>query len=51
MKHLLDFGADVNATDSNGITPLIVACGTQYIQGAQLLIERNADRYLKSKSG
>jgi ankyrin repeat protein len=51
MRHLLDFGAEVNAVDSNGISPLIIAAGTQYVKGVELLLQRNADRYLKSKTG
>lgn len=44
MKHLLDNGADVNAANTEGKTPLLlcVECGS--IQGVKSLLDRKATK-------
>ncbi|MCA1959867.1 MAG: ankyrin repeat domain-containing protein [Desulfomonile sp.] len=43
IKSLLDRGADVNARNRNGETPLMVAAGLLYPDAVRLLIARGAD--------
>ena len=43
LKKLLDAGADVNAADDTGCTPLHLAAACADIEAVQLLIERGAD--------
>lgn len=43
VKLLLDLGADVNAPDEYGCTPLMTCCDLQYRALARLLLERGAD--------
>jgi len=40
---LLDAGADVNATEANGITPLVMAITNRHTAVARLLLDRGAD--------
>lgn len=43
LKKLLDAGADVNAADDTGCTPLHLAASYSHVEAVQLLIERGAD--------
>lgn len=40
---LIEHGANVNAADEYGISPLMSACDGGYVETARLLIERGAD--------
>jgi ankyrin repeat protein len=53
VRRLVEAGADVNATDVRGMTPLMlaVASDTQDPATIRLLLERGADVTLRSKSG
>jgi ankyrin repeat protein len=44
VKDLIRKGADVNARDLNGHTPLHLCSGTRYIPIAEVLLEAGADR-------
>ncbi len=48
---LLDAGADVQASDKNGITPLLMAISNNRIAMARFLIERGADIHVKDWYG
>jgi ankyrin repeat protein len=48
---LLQAGADINARDGDGRTPLMRAAGRNCLNCVRLLIEKGADARLKSKSG
>ncbi|XP_030747135.1 transient receptor potential channel pyrexia-like [Sitophilus oryzae] len=48
---LLRYGADVNATDQHGFTPLHTAALNELSQTVSILISHGADISLKSKSG
>ena len=43
VEHLLDKGADINATDDVGYTPLIFAVANSVYDCAEILISRGAD--------
>ncbi len=43
IQKLIDLGADVNAHDYSGCTPLHTACSRNYYEIAQILIEHGAD--------
>ncbi|MGC4043949.1 MAG: ankyrin repeat domain-containing protein, partial [Armatimonas sp.] len=49
VKALLDRGADVNARDESGMTPLMSAVFIGHIRTIQLLLERGADPRPRSK--
>jgi ankyrin repeat protein len=53
IKALLDAGADINARDGRGMTPLMLAVATTHQNPAAiaLLLERGADVKVQSKSG
>jgi ankyrin repeat protein len=53
VKILLDAGADVNARDARGMTPLMLAVGTDRQDPAviRMLLEHHADPSLKSSDG
>lgn len=42
MAFLIGKGANINARDRNGVTPLVVASNLGFIEGVELLIERKA---------
>ena len=42
MQFLLAKGANVNARDGRGATPLVVACNLNFVEGVELLVERGA---------
>jgi ankyrin repeat protein len=46
---LLDHGADIDAADANGWTPLMHACSVGKIETVQLLLQRGARINVKSK--
>ena len=48
---LLDAGADVHASDKNGITPLLMAISNNRIPMARFLIERGANIHVKDWYG
>ena len=48
---LLSYGADINARDENGYTPLMYAVAVNDIRFARILIKRGADMKLKSNTG
>jgi ankyrin repeat protein len=47
IELLIDKGADLNALDRRGITPLIIACATGQISSAKALIKAGADISIK----
>jgi len=51
ITKLLDAGADVNALNDNGQTPLHIATFWDNIEAVRLLLERGADKTIKNKSG
>lgn len=52
LKFLIDKGADINAVDINGNTPLHVASYYDYYyENIEELISRGADRTIKNKDG
>jgi len=48
---LLDHGADINAMDHKGWTPLMMAVHSKNFDIARLLLERGADAILKNSEG
>ena len=48
---LLDAGADIEALDHEGNTPLLVAVGDHYLGGTKALLERGADVNAKNAEG
>src|SRR6266478_7622981 len=51
IQCLLDAGADINAQDKNGATPLHRAVRTRCAAAVRCLLERGGDPRLKNKSG
>jgi ankyrin repeat protein len=48
VRELLDLGADPNAMNDNGRTPLYRSCYNGHIETVQLLLENGADPRLKA---
>jgi len=48
---LLDAGADINALNDNGQTPLHIAVFWNNVDAVKLLLDRGADQTIKNKSG
>jgi uncharacterized protein len=42
MEFLIARGANVNARDAKGATPLVAACNLNFVEGAALLVEQGA---------
>lgn len=42
MQYLIQQGANVNIADKKGVTPLVLACQTGWLQGAEMLIDAHA---------
>jgi ankyrin repeat protein len=51
VKLLLDRGADPNASDSIGVTPLHAAAANGHADVVKLLLEREADPSIRHKGG
>ncbi|CAK9292326.1 unnamed protein product [Gordionus sp. m RMFG-2023] len=51
IKFLLNQGADINAKDSYGITPILAAIWEGHIPVVQLLLEKGADKTVLSPEG
>ena len=51
IKRLLDNGADVNAKDDDGYTPLISASAGGFVETAKFLLENGADMNAEDKYG
>jgi ankyrin repeat protein len=51
IAYLADHGADLNARDQFGDTPLMAACAKGNAASATLLIERGADASLRDQEG
>eukprot|EP01064_Diplonema_japonicum_P009253 TRINITY_DN1671_c0_g2_i1.p1 TRINITY_DN1671_c0_g2~~TRINITY_DN1671_c0_g2_i1.p1 ORF type:complete len:463 (+),score=93.33 TRINITY_DN1671_c0_g2_i1:40-1428(+) len=51
LKSFISHKGDINARDSKGRTPLILACIHRSPQGAMLLLDYGADPSIKEKSG
>ena len=51
MQFLLQEGADPNARDKNGETPLITAADQRFLEGAKLLLALRADVDATNRSG
>lgn len=50
-RALLDHGADINARDVDGATPILCALHLKWDRTAQLLLDRGADIHLRGKDG
>ncbi|WP_374531327.1 ankyrin repeat domain-containing protein, partial [Novosphingobium sp.] len=42
MEYLVGKGANVNARDAKGVTPLVIAANLGFVEGVEFLIERGA---------
>lgn len=42
MQFLISKGSNVNARDVRGVTPLVVACNLNFVEGVDLLVSRGA---------
>lgn len=42
MRFLIERGANVNARDVRGVTPLVIACNLNFTEGVDLLVESGA---------
>jgi len=51
LTTLLDAGADINAVNDNGQTPLHISVFWNNVEAVKLLVERGADKTIKNKSG
>jgi len=51
LTTLLDAGADINALNDNGQTPLHIAVFWNNVDAVKLLVDRGADKTIKNKSG
>ncbi|XP_029969829.1 myotrophin [Salarias fasciatus] len=51
LQFLIQMGADINATDSLGLTPLITACYEGHRDSVKLLLEKGAKKDLKATNG
>jgi ankyrin repeat protein len=51
VNHLIEAGADPDATDKSGVTPLHRAVRTRCAAAVKALLEGGADRRLKNKNG
>ena len=51
MKLLLDYGANINAQDRYGDTPLIAAYHHYFAEGVELLLKRGANVHVRNKKG
>jgi len=51
IRSLIDSGADVNVTNTNGVTPLYVALHKGHTEVVKLLLAANADVNAASKKG
>ncbi|TNM91619.1 myotrophin [Takifugu rubripes] len=51
MEFLISTGANVNATDKHGLTPLICACLENHVACVKLLLEKGADKDIKAPDG
>jgi ankyrin repeat protein len=51
VRRLLDLGLPLHATDAQGCTALLRACGGGHLALVQLLLERGADASLAARSG
>ncbi|XP_034529661.1 myotrophin [Notolabrus celidotus] len=49
--YLLSKGADINATDKHGFTPLICACYESNVACVKVLLEKGADKDLRAPDG
>ncbi len=50
-RFLLENGADINLTDSHGVTVLMNACSQENIEMVKLLLEREADVHIENNGG
>ena len=48
---LLNNGADINAQDKNGMTPLMLAAGMGHSQATQTLLDNKADVHARNNAG
>ncbi|CAK8683278.1 myotrophin homolog [Clavelina lepadiformis] len=51
MKYLIEKGADVNKSNSAGITPILVAIWEENYEAVQLLLQKGAKKNGKSPDG
>lgn len=51
IRRLLDFGADINGQDANGMTALAWALSHEQFESAELLMHRGADPFVPDKQG
>ncbi|XP_074553826.1 myotrophin [Halichoeres trimaculatus] len=51
LLYLLSKGADINAIDRHGFTPLLCACYESSVNCVKLLLEKGANKDLKAPNG
>ena len=51
MDLLIERGADINALNKDGNTPLMLALYTNHREAAELLLQNKADQYIKNIEG
>lgn len=51
VEYLISKGANVNAPDKHGITPLLSACYEGHVSCVKILLEKGADKNCKGPDG
>ncbi|KAM4712001.1 myotrophin [Anableps anableps] len=51
MEYLISIGANVNAKDKHGFSPLASACFEDHIDCVKILLEKGADKNEKTEDG
>jgi uncharacterized protein len=51
VSRLLERGANINAQDDEGFTPLMNACQNRHVEVVRILLQKKADKLLKNRYG